>query len=166
MIQPATIPARTASRRLTQSPTQLSGDRFAGRWPATDQLTTGRLTAPLLSQPATGSPVLADSVALGRTDTEAQQRQNTDVAAEGIHDAETLLRNDEGRQLRNADRQQIPAEPQPSFVEHLATIIEQFTNPSTGETAVDKPLAITNQHEADYAYDAPTEHQSQTRPRL
>lgn len=164
MTQPMTIPARTAGQRTTRSPIQRSDERFTGRWPATDQLITDRLTAPL-PEPATSSPILPDSAALAYTDVEAQQRQNSDVATERINDAETALRDDEGLE-RNADRHQIPAAPQASFVERLAAIIEQFTNPSTGETSVDRRLTITHQREADYEYQSSTQHQSQTGPRL
>ena len=162
MTQPMTIPARTAGQR-TMSPIQLSDERFAGRWPAMDQLLTDRLAGPL-PEPATSSPMLPDPAAPPHTEVEAQPRQHSDVAAERINDAETVLRDDEGLE-RSANRQQIPAAPQARFVERLAAIIEQFTNPSTGETSVDRPLTLTDRREADYQWQSSTQHQ-QTGPRL
>lgn len=162
MTQPMTIPARTAGQR-TMSPIQLSDERFAGRWPAMDQLITDRLAGPP-PEPATFSPMLPDSGVPPYTDVEAQQRQNSDVAAERINDAETVLRDDEGLE-RSANRQQIPAAPQANFVERLAAVIEQFTKPSTGQTSVDRPLTLTDQREADYEWQSSTHHQ-QTGPRL
>lgn len=164
MTQSMTIPVRAANRRATRPPIWSSYERFAGRWLATEQLIADRRAAPR-PQPVTAAPELANSAALAHIDAEARQQQSSDVVAERIDDLETVLRDDEGLE-RSADRQQISAEPQASFVEHLAAITEQFTNPSTGETSVDTPLTISHQRQADYEYDASTQHQSQAGPRL
>lgn len=47
----------------------------------------------------------------------------------------------------------------------MAAVTEQFTNPSTGETSVGRPLAVRDEHETDYEYERPAHHHAQTGPR-
>jgi len=57
MVQPMSPPARTAARRSGRSLRPFPADRFAGRWPATDQLVneiaSARLRIRVRPQPTT-----------------------------------------------------------------------------------------------------------------
>ena len=171
MTQPMTAPGLTTTRRSSRLPRRLPADRFAGRWPATDQLTRGTPPAAArtpVTGPAARPPSITAAALQGRVAQDTQQRQINTAAAETNReqDAAAAMREEDGAHVQTPGRAQITAHPQPEFVERIAAITEQFSNPSTGETSVGRPLATVDEHEADYEYEsAPSQRQTITGPR-
>ena len=177
MTQAVTAPVRT-TRRGARLPRPLPADRFAGRWPATDQLVNGTaptaVRPPAPAGPEAGSPTISAQRLESRADQDVQQRDiDVDAAEVRRQESEVQERDidvdvqEQQEPGQRTDWLEIAAQPQPEFVERIAAITEQFTNPSTGETSVDRPLAVRDEHEAEYEteYERPARHLAQTGPR-
>ncbi len=163
MAQPMSAPARTTARRSGRLLLPLPADRFAGRWPATDQL-----VAEIASPRPTAQTTATAPVGIERQkQAERIEFIDHDAAREVQQQDEIALRTDEAVEAQVDGRPELAAEPRPAFLERMEAITEQFSNPSTGETSVDRPLATVDEHEADYEYEAaPSQRQPIPGPRL
>lgn len=162
MAQPMSAPARTTARRIGRLPRALPADRLAGRWPATDQLVAEIASARPKAQTTASAPVGIErqqqAERIEFIDDDAREEQQQD---------EVALHTGAAADAQVDRRPELSAEPRPTFIEHMETITEQFSNPSTGETSVDRPLATVDEYETDYEYESvPSQRQTPTGPRL
>ncbi len=163
MVQPMSAPARTIARRIGRLPRSLPADRFAGRWPATDQLVAQIASPRPTAQTTATAPVSIER----QKQAERIESIDHDTAREVQQQDEIALRTDQAAEAQIDGRPKLAAELQPTFIEHMEAITEQFSNPSTGETSVDRPLVTVDEHEADYEYEAaPSQRQTIPGPRL
>ena len=140
MTEPLRAAPRAGRTGRTIHTTGAAADRLRGRWPAIDQL-----TGPEIDTPTDG----------GRQDR---------VAAAQSHQRphEPALAN----VVPNHVRQNLAPERAQTFAERMAAIDAHFSNPSTGETSVDRPLVTIEAHELNTDTDAPAQRQRPSAPRL
>jgi len=158
MAQPISAPARTAGRRSGRLPSPLPADRFAGRWPATDQL-----AAEIAPPRPTAQTTAAATVGIDRQRQAERIEFIDDDVREVQQQDENALRADQAAEAQG--RPELAAEPRSTFIERMKTITAQFSNPSTGETSVGRPLVTVDEHEADYEYEPLAHHHALTGPR-
>lgn len=160
MAQPMSAPARTIARRIGRLPRSLPADRFAGHRPARRP---DRFPAPDSANHGHTAPVSIER----QKQAERIKSIDHDTAREVQQQDEIALRTDQAAGAQIDGRPKLAAELQPTFIEHMEAITEQFSNPSTGETSVDRPLVTVDEHEADYEYEAaPSQRQTIPGPRL
>lgn len=171
MTAPITIPARTApntpagSRRRPRLP----AEPLTGRWPATDQLAAEIASPGPTAQTTAAAPVGIAPAAIERHE-QAERLELINAAVREVQEQDEIAsQTGEAAEAQVDERPELSAEPQPTFIERIEAITEQFSNPSTGETSVDRPLATVDEHQADYEYEyesAPSQRQTPTGPRL
>jgi len=163
MAQPMSAPSLATARRIGRMPGALPADRFAGRWPATDQL-VAEIASP---RPTAQTTVVAPVGIERQQQAERIEFIDHDPVREVQPQDEIALHTGAAAEAQVDGRLELAAGPQPVFLERMEAITEQFSNPSTGETSVDRPLATVDEHEADYEYEAaPSQRQTIPGPRL
>lgn len=142
MTEPLSAAAGPGRQRRANRTFGAAADRLAGRWPATDQL-----TGPAIRQ----APADRGEVDPAAT---AQSLQLSDEPASSV-----------GIEV-NAAQPDLAPERTATFADRMAAIDAHFTNPSTGETSVDRPLVTIDAHELNVETDAPVQRHRPSAPRL
>ncbi len=144
MTEPLSAAARPGRRRRATRTFGATPDRLAGRWPATDQL-TGPATRQAPADRGEADPAAA------------AEFQPSDEPAPPV-----------GIEVNAADAAQPDLAPErtATFTERMAAINAHFTNSSTGETSVDRPLVTIDAHELNVETAAPAQRQHPSAPRL
>lgn len=166
---PITIPARTAPNTPAGSRLRprLPAQPLIGRWPATDQLAAEIASPRLTAQTTAAGPGSIAPAPIERQE-QAERIELIDAAVSEVQEQDEIaFQTGEAAEAQVNERPELSAAPQPTFIERMEVITEQFSNPSTGETSVDRPLVTVDEHEVDYEYEsAPSQRQTPTGPRL
>jgi len=141
MTEPLSVATRPNRQRRPIRTADAAPDRLRGRWPATDQL-----TGPAIATPTDGGGQdrVAAALVTGQLTQEAALSNNV------VGDA----------------RQKLTPERAQTFADRMAAIDAHFSNPSTGETSVDRPLVTIDAHELNAETDAPAQRSRPSAPRL